>query len=69
VLDAVKLLVNCHVSALPVVDETGTMLGIVSEADVICLQPGDVWLRRERKVVDVMTHPVVSATASISRGP
>src|SRR5579871_229381 len=62
VLDAVKLLVNCHVSALPVVDETGTMLGIVSEADLIRLQPGDAWLRRGRKVVDVMTHPVVSAT-------
>lgn len=35
VLDAVKLLVNTRVSAMPVVDEQGTMVGIVSEADLV----------------------------------
>lgn len=41
VLDAAKLFVNCHVSALPVVDQTGLMLGIVSEADLVRPQPED----------------------------
>jgi CBS domain-containing protein len=41
VLDAAKLFVNCRVSALPVVDEAGVMLGIVSEADLVRAQPGD----------------------------
>jgi len=35
VLEAAKLLVNAHVSAMPVVDEQGVMIGIVSEADLL----------------------------------
>jgi CBS domain-containing protein len=35
VFETAKLLVNAQVSALPVVDEAGDMIGIVSEADVI----------------------------------
>src|ERR1051325_4739177 len=35
VFEVAKLLVNAQVSALPVVDEAGDMVGIVSEADVI----------------------------------
>jgi len=35
VYEAAKLLVNSRVSALPVVDENGVMVGILSEADVL----------------------------------
>ncbi len=35
ILDAAKILINCHVSAIPVVDEDGRMIGIVSEADLV----------------------------------
>lgn len=35
VLEAAKLLVNAQVSAMPVVDEQGVMIGIVSEADLL----------------------------------
>jgi CBS domain-containing protein len=35
VYEAAKLLVNSRVSALPVVDEKGIMVGILSEADIL----------------------------------
>jgi CBS domain-containing protein len=35
VFDAATLLVDCRLSAVPVVDGDGTMVGIVSEADII----------------------------------
>ncbi|MGE5150922.1 MAG: CBS domain-containing protein, partial [Rhodospirillaceae bacterium] len=35
VLEAARLLVNCRVSAMPVVDGSGIMTGIVSEADLM----------------------------------
>lgn len=35
VFDAAKLLLNASVTALPVVDDLGSMIGIVSEADLI----------------------------------
>jgi CBS domain-containing protein len=38
-LEAAKLLVNMHVSAMPVLDEEGTMVGIISEADLVGLTP------------------------------
>ena len=34
-LEAIELLVKTRVSAMPVVDAGGTMIGIVSEADLI----------------------------------
>lgn len=34
--DVVDLMVNEQISALPVVDRTGTLLGVVSEADLLC---------------------------------
>jgi CBS-domain-containing membrane protein len=34
-LEAAKLLVNCRVSAMPVVDRAGIMIGILSEADLL----------------------------------
>ena len=67
VLEAARLLVNCHVSAMPVVDEAGRMVGIVSEADLLgCMADGDEPTNeavdiRSRKVDEVMTRDVVTA--------
>jgi CBS domain-containing protein len=67
VLDAASLLVNCHVSAMPVVDEAGLMVGIVSEADLLRWTADDAGPAlglaevRSRKVTDVMTREVVTA--------
>lgn len=41
VLEAAKLLINCHVSAMPVVDGSGRMIGIVSEADLVTTKGSD----------------------------
>jgi CBS domain-containing protein len=51
VFDAAELLVGTGVSALPVVDGTGRMIGIVSEADLlrrpeISTEPRKSWLER-----------------------
>ena len=57
-LDAAQLFVNCRVSALPVVDPAGSILGIVTKADLMWPQGQE---RQARMVVDVMTHEVVIA--------
>jgi CBS domain-containing protein len=67
VIEAARLLVNCHVSAMPVVDEAGCMIGILSEADLLrCMADGDDPTKephdiRSRKVAEVMTRDVVTA--------
>jgi len=65
VLEAARLLVNCGVTAMPVVDDSGTMSGIVSEADLmgdaedyVAARDG----RPTRKVADVMTRDVITAS-------
>ncbi len=63
VLEAARLLINCRVSAMPVVDAAGIMTGIVSEADLMgdaedYIPPGN----GRRKVADVMTRDVVTAS-------
>jgi CBS domain-containing protein len=67
VLEAAKLLINCRVSAMPVVDAAGIMTGIVSEADLM----GDAedYVASDgngdqpaRKVGDVMTRDVITAS-------
>jgi CBS domain-containing protein len=37
-LEAAKLLVNCRISAMPVVNDAGVMIGIVSETDLVRAQ-------------------------------
>jgi CBS domain-containing protein len=65
VLEAAKLLINCRVSAMPVVDEAGIMAGIVSEADLMG-DAGDYKAayagQPTRKVTDVMTRQVATAS-------
>jgi len=63
VLEAAKLLINCRVSAMPVVNEDGTMAGIVSEADVIGETKDYVEANGTpvRRVAEVMTRDVITA--------
>lgn len=67
VLEAAQLLVNCAVSAMPVVDTGGRMIGIVSEADLLrCSTEVDEAAdgsasAGSRKVLDLMTRDVVTA--------
>jgi CBS domain-containing protein len=67
ILEAARLLVNCHVSAMPVVDGSGRMIGILSEADLLgCTADGDGSMggflgAGSRKVVEVMTRDVITA--------
>lgn len=68
VLEAAKLLINCRVSAMPVVDEDGTLAGIVSEADVIGDTQDYVGANgaEPRRVAEVMTRDVVTAPEEAS---
>ena len=58
IFDAVKLLVENNISGLPVVDDDMTLMGILSEKDVV-----DLFYEREnaedKTVGDYMTHPAV----------
>ena len=62
----VQSLADGHVTALPVVDQHGRLLGIVSNADVLQAQAeteGDSW--RETPVQDVMSMPVLTVTPEV----
>lgn len=60
VLEAAKLLVNMHVSAMPVLDGDGVMIGIVSEADLVGLTAAGV---------RAATEGMLAALADESRAP
>ena len=66
-LEAARLLVNAGVSAMPVIDDHGMMVGIVSEADLIrgmAAQPDAnkvVADAKARQVSEIMTRDVVTA--------
>jgi CBS domain-containing protein len=80
VLEAARLLVNAGVSAMPVIDNQGVMVGILSEADLIRHTGGVAPTElsdneraakamaeaRSRRVADVMTKEVVTATEDAS---
>jgi CBS domain-containing protein len=67
VLEAARLLVNAGVSAMPVIDDKGMMVGILSEADLIrgiAAQPDPAKAMAEaksRRVAEVMTKDVATA--------
>lgn len=58
IFEAVKLLVENHISGLPVVDDNMILIGILSEKDVV-----DLFYEQEeaegKTVGDYMTHPAV----------
>jgi len=66
-LEAARLLVNAGVSAMPVIDDQGTMVGILSEADLIRgiaaqADPGKAIAdAKARHVAEIMIKDVVTA--------
>ena len=72
VQEAAELLVNTGVSAMPVLDKDGIMIGIVSEADLIRRASPEAWQRElsddaaiasdhSRPVTEIMTRTVITA--------
>ena len=58
VVDAIRLLVKNHITGVPVVEDDKTLLGILSEQDVLRLfHTYDD--EKNRTVYDFMTHPAV----------
>ena len=56
VINAIKVLINHHISGMPVVDGEGNLLGIITEHDVVnFLISGDA---ADTRVSDVMTKNV-----------
>jgi len=71
VLEAAVLLANCRVSAMPVLDKDGVMLGIVSEADLLpfagleaTVTAGLPDAARNRRVAEIMTRDVITVEAN-----
>lgn len=69
--DALNLMVNENVRRLPVVDDRGHMVGIVSERDLIRAEPSeattlDIWEQkdfiRKLKIDRIMTRNVITVT-------
>lgn len=69
--EAIEMLINTGVSAMPVLDKDDVMIGIVSESDLIRSASPQAWQHPEqgevdsRPVTDVMTKNVVTADASL----
>jgi CBS domain-containing protein len=59
--DIVRSLLANGISAVPVLDEHGALVGMVSEADLIHLDGGDFLKSHGVKAADVMTKPVIVA--------
>ncbi|MDT8301389.1 MAG: CBS domain-containing protein [Sedimentisphaerales bacterium] len=58
VVDAIRLLVKNHITGVPVVEDDNTLLGILSEQDVLRLfHTYDD--EKDRTVYDFMTHPAI----------
>ena len=75
--EAIELLINTGVSAMPVLDKDNMMIGIVSEADLIRQASPDAWGRalsdepdltaeRSRAVTEVMTKNVITVDENMA---
>jgi CBS-domain-containing membrane protein len=58
--ELVRLLEQHHISALPVIDDTGRLVGIVSEADLL-IKEGHPHGTQDAGVVDAVRHRPGSA--------
>lgn len=59
--EAIKLLINEKISGLPVIDETGRLVGFLSEKDCFKVSFGCCYyLDRAGRVSDYMTRPVIT---------
>jgi CBS domain-containing protein len=68
--EALRLLDECRITALPVVDDDGGVVGVVSEADLLALVPDGLQsdplpadATATRRVRELMTHPAVTVSA------
>jgi CBS domain-containing protein len=61
VADIARSLLANQISAVPVLDEQGALVGIVSEADLIHLTGNDFLKSHGVKAADVMTKPAIVA--------
>lgn len=62
--DVIRLLLRWHITGMPVVDENGKPIGIISEDDVVnCLLSGNA---ADTKVDEVMSKKVESISPEIS---
>ena len=68
---SIKVMRQHNIRRLPVVDESGHLVGIVSERDLLQASPSqatslDIWeityLLTELKVSSIMSHPVITVT-------
>jgi CBS domain-containing protein len=65
VFEAASLLVNAQVSAMPVVDEEGSMIGIVSEADLLDRGPTEGNLHYRAGLLKELADRITSAGAFV----
>ena len=68
--EALRLLGECQITALPVVDDDGIVVGVVSEADLLALVPDGPQpdpmrpdIPATRRIRELMTHPAVTVGA------
>ena len=68
--EALRLLEECRITALPVVDDDGIVVGVVSEADLLALLPGGrqadplpVGATSPHRVRALMTRPAITVGA------
>lgn len=68
--EALRLLNECQITALPVVDDDGIVVGVVSEADLLALVPDSpqsdpilAGVPATRRVRELMTQPAVTVGA------
>ncbi|WP_030354264.1 CBS domain-containing protein [Streptomyces scopuliridis] len=61
VVEAARLMAVQNIKRLPVVDETDTLLGIVSRADLL-----RVFLRQDRAIREEITHDVLAVTLGLA---
>jgi CBS domain-containing protein len=68
--EALRLLGECRITALPVVDDDGIVVGVVSEADLLALIPDGPQsdpmrpdIPTTRRIRELMTHPAVTVDA------
>jgi CBS domain-containing protein len=58
--DLIKLLIDEHISAAPVVDRDGALVGIVTQQDIFFGSMTRGAVRNSQRVRDIMTAPAVT---------
>ena len=66
VADVVALLAGRRIGAVPVVDDAGAVLGIVSERDILYRLAAEGAAMLEREVDEVMTAPALTVTPDMA---